>query len=820
MDDLALHTDYLGIDTVRDPLKVARGFMVRAQNARVDDGCARVRGGMALIDASGLTGTHRGGGFFEHDGNVYYVFALDGGGAAPDVRLYYSVYNGSAWSGPTQILSSGYGTPLLNNPATGLFTFTGVPGLYGTKYVVVQNGVDAPWVLTLATFVAAPSDKVEAPSQAQSYRPAFTVGGFLDIGAATPTVSIVGSGTAEWVPSGVQWMLTMTGTPPAGDQSAIYNTPTLDLSGSEQVCLVVSPSAGSTIDDLLRHFKIDIRDSAGNYYTIHDPLVGIDNSLVVRGVGDAYYWVYFPVGEHRMTAALNNINGLRATIRRADPFGGGSRSWAVAAVTSTGKVPFGAQYALAFKNTGTQTESPSVVLENPFEAEPGAAVVGSTVSVFSNLTPPLAEGVYYTVKVPVFAPGAADRDKGVDYVRVFRKDPEDADFYLAGSVQVSEFTSPNWVYKAPFSTTVNRSTFVDTTPRWGKAVDDTAPGAYNEPLPKGQAGAYSGDRLYFGARAGSGGKAAVKVSDKRFPFRFRALPISGEEDIAGYESVLDGEREITAVVPGSSSVVGGGFVYVFTRKACYTVADYMVSKIADLGAAGSHAWAIEDNRLYFLDQDRQVRMMAGGIANLSRTRVHNHFLAATSLDKAVFARHQGRLYVRLADKKVLVYSDFLGEWESVDETGGDIVQFLRWDFLGESRLCLAGKDSDLVQYESGSTDLGEPVVLGLTWPEIMSPDWNTVRVGEPYIVNSDLNGGLGTFVLTSKGPEGESQSGTVDLDAGGSAATNWRKATGSGRDIRVRGFSVRVDFNASLTSPFKLYAVKVKADLGGRDAKS
>lgn len=819
MQDIALPTDYLGLMTQVDPLKVPDGFLYRGQNIRNDDGTTSLRGGITSVKASGQSGTYVGGGLFEWSGDIYYFFGMDDSG----VTVYWTKYSSSSW-GSVAAVTGNYSVSTITAPDSGFLTFTGVPGDLGTAYVVVQNGIDDPLVITMAaTPTVASNEAIPAPELAQSYKVQYTFPDYLDISQASPTETSSNSTEFGWDETyyAGTWTAYLTGTPSDGDTAQLVNSNQVDLSGSAQVGLVVSDGMlqagdGSLLDD----FKIElVSATTPAYYTIHDPENGINSAIVQETTSPNWPVIWFSVAGLQDNAEIDEIVGLRLTLlRNISP----SSTYYIifGAIIAGGNVPGNAQYAVSWANTGTQGEGPSVVLPNDFiQGVSSTDLLGTNAGqLIESIEFPLSQSVFYSVKVPTFAPDSTNMGKGVDYMNVYRKDPDDAYFYYVTRDQVAAY-SGGWAYASPFSSTVKQTTITDTAATWDKDTTKTAPGAYVESIPIGQAGAFSGDRMYFANRGSSSNRPGIKVSDKKFPFRFRSLPISGEEGLEGFEAVLDGEREVAAIVPSSSSTVGASGVYVFTKRGIYTVDDIFVAKIASAGCLG--ATADEDASVWFFDKDKQVRVLAGSIPNLSRYTVHDKFSAVADPSLMSFARYQGRLYCLVSGTRVMVWSDRLQQWESEDVPDENLVpaQFHKWDFLGESKLYVSMTDGDLYEYDQGTTDGGAQIALGITWKEMSSPDWKQVRIGWPYLVCTDKTSETASFAFTAKNPAG-TQTATISLDAPSGETVQWTKGAATGKEVAVAGCSVLPKLDLTVAGPFVLYGVTVKGATGGRGARA
>lgn len=806
---LSLLQSYRGLRTSVHPSALGLGYLSEAKNVRYDDGVIALRGGIELVDAQGIAQTYKGGAFFDRDGNNYYVFAMSHGSS--DVRIYYSVYSGT-WSAASEVTASSgkYGNTRMSEPESGFVTFTGVPGPFGTSFVIVQNGVDDPRVVALGgSPYTAKNVAITAPNELSNNTPTFTAADFLDImnAGATVATTVSGSGLSPGVGGSPQyWEFTSSGSGVSdGDIAQLYqNGLTVDCSDSNQVWIV-----GETGDEgFLYGFKWSIRDSSGNLYVVHDPENGRDNITRVP-TNIPSLWVYvIPIGEHTRTASLNAINGIRIEAQNAGL--GVSQSLKIRAFLASGKVPGGSQYAISWLNSSTRAESPSVVLRNPNEGDGIGGIFGSSIpNIETGFKLPISGAMDYYVKVPTLAPTTADRDLGVDYCDVYRKDPADSDFYYVGTKQTSTY-SGGWAYQSPFTSTALRQLFADTVPTWSKDDSKIAPGAYVESIPIGQAGAFSGDRMYFEAKSDSNGRAAIYVSDYQQPFRFRSIPISSESYNAGYSAVLDGEKDIVAIVPHSSSTVGSGSVYVFTNKACYSVNEYLVTRIFNLGCAGVDAFSVDDNNVFFLDNELQVRALASGLVNLSRYKVDDQFNSVTG-SAVSFQRFRGRLYALTTANTVMVWNDQMADWESLDTTALNIAQFHKWEHNGLSKLYVSLTNGDLYEYDSGTLDGASQIAFSLTGPEFHDSDWNQIRMGKAYIVCDDKDSESATTTYVARNPSATG-TGSISLDAGSGETSAWRKESSSGKDVMVRGCSVKPKIAATIEGPWNLYAWTVKTD--------
>lgn len=826
MQDKVILPQYRGLRTSIDPSVVPEGFLTTAQNIRIDSGIPEIRAGSTLVSDTAFSSENCvGAGFFQSGSNVYYLFAIDDGlNAANSVEVYWNIYNGSTWgtfaTTNKALNNTKYGDNRMYAPSDGYVTFTGVPGRTGTRYVVIQNGRDEPRIVDLSQLASGSPpatgamvfNSISALTQGGSISPEFGIEDFLDVTASTPTHTETDANFA-WADTGSPkyWTLTTSGAIAAGETALIHAaSATVDLRNSDQIWLIYSGWAGDRV--LTSKLKWEIRDNNGSpgFHTIHDPANGLDGAFTVN-LKDGYKILSFPVAhlnENASSVEMDEITGFRVTASQpldaGDLSGGGLLLYAVVA---SGRVAGGSQYQISQYHSGADYESPSVVLPNPVEGAGLRSLFGTTdVNLFSDTKLPIDPLLHYSVKVPTFAPTSTDRDRGVDYVRIYRKEPEEGEFYYVDQVQTAGYSS-GWSYQSPYSAAGELKTYTDQVPYWAKNSTIIAPGAFVEEPPIGQACEFFAGRLAVGLTTAS---PKIKLSDRDYPFRFRSLAIGADEP--GFESVLDSDSNVTAIVGGSASVIGGGFIYVFTKRNLYQVSDVYVNKIASLGTQSSESVAIDNNRLYFVDQDLQVRVLAGGIEHLSRYSVDNKILEGTNL-----VRWDGKLYARNSTTSTLIYSDGISDWVSEDTNSLNPLKFMRWDYLGESKLFFVSTKGKLYQYESGATDAGTEITMTLETPEYHTPGYEQIRAVGTQVVCDTQTGETLTTTLTSKFPAVTS-TGTIDLDEAGD--TVWRKDNASGLDTGVRGCSIKAKITGTLEYPFKLYSWKIKTDVGGRGRDS
>lgn len=793
---------FRGLRTALDPSAVGLGYFTECQNLRFDSLACKLRGGITQLFTGGASGTCVGSTTVTQGSNTYVFTAQQI--SASDVRIYYFVYSGS-WAGSYAELTQStgkYGNTRMNAPASGFVTFTPVYGKANNLCVIVQNGVDDPRVIDVANATISKIEAIAAPVELESYSADFGIADNLDItAAATATNSgsaIVGSATG----SPQYWQFATTSAAVSDTAEVSSNAQTIDLSASKQVWMVIEADN----DTHFENCKWELVPTSGSNLTIHDPSNNKFGIISVETNVPGKRLYAFSVAEHS-TASRTAIKGVKLTVQNT----GVSGTIKILSIIGGGNVPGTASYSVCWHNFGTKTYSPGVVLVPSARSVGVAGIWGSTDSPLPDeFEIPISTVLYYKTSVPMVRPSSTDRDKGVDYVQIYRRDPGETFYSLVDEVQAASY-SGSWAYTGTFSAT--RANYTDVTPPAYKNQEKLAPDAFTEQVPVGQASVWAGGRLYSGTyQDSSGRKALIKVSDLDEPFRFRSVAPLEETYRLGFSLRLSGNEDVRAFIPAASSVIGAASVYAFTSQATYSISGPRITKISSSGAISAAA-SENQNQILFIDQDKQVKRMTSSIDNLSKYRVQDILDGATSVDKFTSAYFKDRWYTVLTYggvKRVLVWSDGLDDWESFDLPGVEPVQFIPWRVSGSAGLYFVDASGDIYQYESGNDDDGSQIALSLKTGDLHGPGWNEVNIGNVRIIATDKDSEVMTVVLTGLAPAA-SQSGTINLDSGSGQTVTYRYAQDvDGNELGVKSSAVNIKLSATLAGPFTLKGAQAK----------
>jgi len=811
----AIKAPYRGLRTYPDSSAVPQGYWKDARNIRTDSGAIKLRGGQTqLVDNSSLSGDCVGSCLVEFGANTYLFTALTISGA---VRIYYNVYNGS-WGSATEVTASSgfFGNTRMATPSKGLVSFTKVYSKTDGLCVVIQDGSSSPRVVKMSAIAAGNARtiaEVPAPQEIGGYSPSFGITAFLDIhtfGGYTPTS---GAGTFAFSESGgaspVSWNFTTgAGAMVDGDYAQLTSSATLDLNDAKQIFIIAEVST----EAIFASTKWELVCNTTNV-VIHDPENGIDNIVSAESNEPGLRTYAFPLGENSPSERVPGgggsglCTGLRITCTNTNiPV---NATAVIRAICTGGRVPGFAEYSQTWYCSGSMTESPEVVLKNPVQgATHNEMFAGVKTTLPEDFRLPLTDAFFYKVKQQFICPDSDLLAAGVDYVRLYRRDPGETVRTYYNQVQTGVYTS-SWAYSSPYTSTARTGSTNDIFAPEDKVYERIAPDAFNEPVPIGQAALWASSRHYVGTYKASSTepKSVIKVSEQDEPFRFASIP---REDLttSAYLAQLSGEEVVISFQAVSSSVIGSSVVYCFSNRGMYALDGTLIRRISSIGALATGAVSENQNRLFWVDQNLSIRRSSGTIEDLSRLRIDDILLAATNTDKLASVFHRDRFYLSYSGG-VLVWSDLLGDWESRDTPGVQPVQFLPWRVSNTAKLYFVGSGGSLYEYESGTTDAGSQIAFLMQTPDMHGRNWNRATIEKPSVVCSDVDSETLTVTFTASKPAG-TQVGTLSLDAGGSETITWREAKRStGGPMGLSGASLNVTFSATLPGPFTVKGLQI-----------
>lgn len=807
-----LYSPFKGLRTYTASSGIPPGYWKEAKNIRVDTQAIALRLGQTLVlNASSLSATSCVGSHLVVYGTVaYYYVALNFSGT---VRIYVNQYTiaTSTWGGFVEVTAASgqYGNTRMSLATRGLFSFTTVSGQYTSEPItIVQNGVDTPRVIKGTTVANAAA--ISAPTDVTSYKPVFGFAANLDITAASTATNSTGARFAASTTGSVaHWLWTFT-TPTVGDTAQLVkDSGNISLANSKQFIILANASS----EDLINGCKWELVTASGGPFTIHDPSVGL-NTLVSSETDIPGVRMYgFSVQEH--AGSISQVRGVKLTVTNAGITTGGTI--AIYGFHAGGKVPGFAQYGLAYRHSVSQCESAGIVYDFPSQAADLTTVWGATTPPTAvqdqKFSYPLSESFYYQVTVPVLRSNSTDRDAGVDNADLYRKDPGENQFLLVESLIQAAYAG-SWAYSANFTNA--RYNYSDTVDSEFRDDRYTLPSDFNESIPISSSGLSSNNRTYFGTnKVSSNPFNSVKVSQYGFPCRFSAQPNPDQLFDTSFLAEFDTDEIVAGFKASSSSFIGNSQIYAYTSKGTYSIDGPIIRRISSVGSIAGHSIAESQGRMFWLDQDLSIRRSDGSISDISRLRIDDLLTGATATDKISAAFHRDRYYFAYSGG-VLVWSELLQDWESLDVPGVQPIVFLPWRVNNESKLYFTSANGSLYQYEAGTTDASAQILISLQTPDFHGPSWERIEAGQTKIVCSDKNSETMTVLYTAQSPTG-TQTGTINLDAGGSETTLWRQDKQStGGDTGITGCSLNVKLSATLEGPFVIQAIVVDKLKGTR----
>lgn len=855
-----------GMATYPHPSALTGGESALLENLRLETRVPALRSGSAASTSTNPSGTFVSGGLFPSgSGGTVAVAAMDDGASA--VRIYGNSWNGSAWSGWNEVTeaSGKYGNTRFSTSGSTV-TFTAVPKVGLGVDIIAQNGVDAAKVMPsnnlLAGDVCANIQSITAPKQASQYAPTYGPKDTVTVktGHTDSAVASVTNTGPTWNNAATNyWDITVSTTPTANEDIAVYNTAgsTLDLTSAKQVWVLAEASNVYWLNSV----QIDLYVHTGPVTkTIHDPSKDKHVEIPTAAPGLTLY--VFPIEDTNTTT----WEGLKFTLKNVGGLASGD-TFKIYGVGVGGRVPCLAEYAMCWHNTASRTDSPGVVLKTVTSADKSTLVRGSnvinadgTVTATSVLvragsvtygawtgvrsdcpvdfTLPLDTRLYCSVTVPTFSPNSTDGGRGVDYVKLYRRDPGETDFTFVNEQQCAQYTAGNWTYYTPYTAWDERQDLTDNTASEDKILYDRLPDAFTQPVPVGLAMCSANKRLYVGVAQQSSATtpySSVQASEEDAPYRFRSVTrfTNGVPDLSsGFEARMPTGETVKAMLASSSSLVGHSGVYAWTDRAMYLI-DYLdVSRVGSAGCVGPYAACEHGGQLFWLDPERVLRMAGATVGQISRNTVHDLFTAipAAAVAKTSLVYYRDRLYVNYsasgsANTNVLVWNAGLRAWESrdtYDASASVPKQILAWRDGATDKVMYFSSAGKLYQYESGGAQDDGSYDIPLTYHTQEYSSGDNVYIG-PAKVYCTAQSSKTLTVTRYNAKKGTTSVGTGSTAASGSDVRTFVGETASGTmsAVGASDASVQLKITGTFSYPFSILRVTAAAQPNrGRGGKA
>jgi hypothetical protein len=765
-------------------------------------------------------------------------------------------------------------------------TFQIVYDRYDKRYcLVVQNGTDFPRVCPDfgTPGFAAIHQPITPPTRSNNWAAELTWKSYFLVNdyhwvtySASPThydvvngnTGTVGSNTvqlqhAHAVPSGD---ITITFQKANNDLAIPDPDPavTVKMDGRDcrQLAIVIRPYQGDFgVSHFLQNFTIAIPNPADALkpYVISDPTdVARQATVVPADLSSRTYVVACSLDEvpDSVLSAFNQII-LKPIDGAVSP--SGTYKLDILCVAATGNVPGNVSYAITYYNRDSRAESYEQVIATRCQA------IDSLGSKYvERLKLPDSELLYFKTWIHFQNTTEEERDRGTDFVRVYRKqnssDPNLSEqaFTYVTNAHIADYddVGGQWIFTQSTDALQLRGTPDNRAPE-ERLLWLASPGAFQEPIPISRCMAQGGNRLLCGARISDGQDAfpRLSASGASMPFRFSSLGFDQDDVSAPFEQDVPGENlQGFAVAAGAS--LGTNVVYVFTDQAVWMLnlmavgTPTLLSREMSVGTDSPFTIAERHGRIYFLDSDRQVRLIAGdnyvpqtavdpqGMSGetpipLSRGVV-DELLRAIPEDRVRSARglwFNNRYYLYYSrpstsgdigntyNCQCLVFSEHANAWESRD-TFSDALRAecpLSWRVpssgYGSTKLpkmIVLSKNAMIYQLEvpSGVYDFGTtPVDVQLTTGDLHESLWSGLHVKGIGLLADDQNARTLQADVTYK-PSGTSSSFSVSLDS-----TNpYQWAIERTQTAAANGIAASVDFTGQMRGEAKFYALKMEVE--------
>ena len=587
----------------------------------------------------------------------------------------------------------------------------------------------------------------------------------------------------------------------AANSSSLIGTDLTTIS-STQLWVVCYDSVA---DPVWNYLDFEVYNGS-TYDVVHSATGTSRNEPQYYTLGGGYYLVSFPL------PLQTNVTGYLRYQLKCKRTTAVARTFKIAGILASGPVPGETLYTFTHARDETMVESP------PRDAE----ILGTGPLMEYGMSKDLAYKLPYASTLDfVYDPRVPAHDvaSDADSVYVYRKQPDDEDFFLC------------YRFDMPTAGTVGGSAFPDTTSPQDRGFYRTAPTFGTVTIPSGSTVAASGDRIIVG----KGNE--VWASQKGYPFRFNQLFKDDDDD-----GIPDADSPTLTRFPGElvkrihkmpGSMLGIAPILVFTTHGVHRMesADTEgLSRPTRMNAHGTYCpRTVAEHRglIHYLDADLIVRRFAGGIEidPISQNRVDDQ-LEGGDMDAATACVYKDRYYLAhrasgaSINQRVLVYDPQLGEW--VRDSYTTAAQ--NWAGMhvigsGSSRKMIAlTEEGRCYQLEkAGQLDDDGTAISGtLTTGELHDDMWHQRVWGSVGVVVDDIASGTWTVTRTNEYDAGTgSGPGTINVDVSTTRAFRWEKSSKTGLvDSGITAAALRLSITGKVVSGKYLKAVVIKYGKG------
>jgi hypothetical protein len=655
-----------------------------------------VRNGTADRNATGLLsqGTFRGAAAMQLFGGTPFTFAAYKAPGLNPIQVYYSV-TGTGFSQLTTA-SGQYGDTRFPYRDKYLTYQVVVDRELGDEFVIVQNGVDFPRVIDMAALTMAVHEPVEPATSSNLLKTAPTWPVYFAVNDNTATVSPFGSSgvgltLSENNVAAPNNLLTLQATNVQTNATATVTfTTAKNFENCRQLILIVESNYLYWLDNL----KIELGNSSG-----------FASSAVWDGTGNTFSQFAVPLDSTGkrlcLVFTLDHIASELASVDRMKLTWVGanqssfSQNMKIYAICGSGQVSGQCQHGISYANFTSRAESVGQVIST---VEPDKMRdVGGTA--LNEQRIPNDYRIYYDYKIQYQNTSETERDKGVDKLRIYRRDPTlivdqngqerlaiERKFTFVRVETIASWGGSTWDFIGA-SSALDVRIATDSTPSTEKNLLLELPDAFHMGIPIGRAMHYANGRLFVSMKTGTSGQSKLAISEFQNPFRFREAAEfeNGRAVItSAATNSFDGEM-IMAFASVTGEVLDSNSIYVFTNQNTYKIAGVDITnlstptRIASIGTRSPGSIAEYKGAVYFLDSDMQVRRLMGyQMDDLSRYDVDDKLqgIPADRRELVSGAFFRDRYYLAYTpqggtlNSRCLVFNHFAGKWESDDAFPG------------------------------------------------------------------------------------------------------------------------------------------------------
>lgn len=634
----------------------------------------------------------------------------------------------------------------------------------------------------------------------------------------------------------------------AGDSARIrYTASTRQLLAGTQLHIAVD----TTWTDFLAHFTIQVGISGGSYVTIWAP--GSPDGTVVETSLGGNNILYSFTTEHIISTT--GYDEVKLTYVGGPPSASKTVNiWMITpGVPAEYSNPGNTLWAVSWYNAGTHTESRGVVYTiNYPEAiqTPGGNEVPDA---YTGVSIPATTGIQFAYWLPIPNPTADQRDVGVEAARIYRKRPDDGDYFLLEHYELATYTEPDsdpgpGVTLVPTWVFTNSTSASEIRRAYGLSRDalsqTTYPDEFHVHIPKARAGLATSDRLFVGAKVQ--GKPGLMISAQDQCFRFRE--INNYVDGALVEDspialnlqgdIINGFAQVSGAAIGTlpSDNIGISTVYAFGERYVYMTGGKLSSQLIQLsnlglpGTVSPGSIAVNRNRVFYLDREMQVQMIRGGQGTtLSRQKVDTVLRNITNAKKRyVWGEYYNERYYLLydpgagtttapTDNNALIWSEEIGDWESFDKTPRACEAWVSWhdvttdtvklvafmQIVGAS-VTLRANTYDLDDLD----DLGSDITVSGEAFDMHNDQWDVFTIDRISVVADKAAGKSITWTLPYK----KSGSRTSTTSLSGSDSYVRKFDTNQVNTDPARGGASQLTFSASVPGGWRLYNITAEVE--------